>query len=90
MIHEGNFKWSVHQGKNEYLTLSTWVNCLWGEIFGISARGIVLCEPILGRTAFLDIIESFFFPKKGSVTWASPVTGKEESHKALEACVVLL
>ena len=85
MIHEGNFKCGGHQGKNEYLTLSTWVNCLWGEIFGIA-----LCEPILGRTAFLDIIESFFFPKKGSVTWASPVKGKEEYHKALEASVVLL
>ena len=79
-----------YQGKNEYLTLSTLVNCLWGEIFGISARGIALCEPILGRTAFLDIIESFFFPKKGSVTWASPVKGKEEYHKALEASLVLL
>ena len=38
----------------------------------------------------MDIIESFFFPKKGSVTWASPVKGKEEYHKALEASVVLL
>lgn len=90
MIHEGNFKCGGHQGKNEYLTLSTWLNCLLGEIFGISARGIAFCEPILGRTAFLDIIESFFFPKKGSVNWASPVMGKEESHKALGACVVLL
>lgn len=42
MIHEGNFKCGGHQGKNEYLTLSTWLNCLLGEIFGISARGIAL------------------------------------------------
>lgn len=57
-----------HQGKNEYLTLSTLVNCLWGEIFGISARGIALCEPIVhGKT-------TFFIGNGGSAAIASHMT----------------
>ena len=76
--HEGNLECGGHQGKNEYLTLSTWVNCLWGEIFRISARGIVLCEPILGRTVFLDIIDPSFSLRK-ALSLGPPLSRERKS-----------
>ena len=76
--HEGNLECGGYQGNNEYLTISTLVNCLWGEIFGISARGIALCEHIVGRTAFLDIIESFFSLRK-ALSLGPPLSRERKS-----------
>lgn len=70
----------VTQGSNENLTLSIWVNSLWGEIFGIFAQGIALCEYIMWKPALLHIIEYFALLKKGFVPWASYVMGYEKSQ----------